>query len=41
MGSRIIGIMMYDLAIYIFVVDFSDGSVSMLVLTGTKGMLGF
>ena len=41
MGSRIIEIMMYDLAVYVFVVDFGDSFVSMLVLTGTKGMLGF
>ena len=41
MGSRIIEIMMYNLAVYIFVVDFGDSLVSMLVLTGTKGMLGF
>ena len=41
MGSRIIEIMMYNLVVYIFVVDFGDSLVSMLVLTGTRGMLGF
>ena len=41
MGSRIIEIMMYNLAVYISVVGFGDSLVSMLVLSGPKGMLGF
>ena len=33
--------LMYNVVVYIFVVDFGDCPVPMLVLSGTKGMIGF